>query len=106
VLAAGLGQVLDKIVREVEAANPSLVVVDSFRSVPQNRRRRICLAVCPAIGVAPDVLAGDVPGRRISRFGTGGQADLHGRGWRRVALSKVSSGNATPIRFDGYDLAE
>ncbi|CUS39749.1 ATPase domain-containing protein [Candidatus Nitrospira nitrificans] len=33
VLAAGLGKVLDKIVTEVEAANPSLVVVDSFRSV-------------------------------------------------------------------------
>ncbi len=33
VLAAGLGKVLDKIVTEVEAANPRLVVVDSFRSV-------------------------------------------------------------------------
>jgi circadian clock protein KaiC len=33
VLEAGLGKVLGKIVTEVEAANPSLVVVDSFRSV-------------------------------------------------------------------------
>ncbi len=33
VLEAGLGKVLDKIVMEVEATNPSLVVVDSFRSV-------------------------------------------------------------------------
>ncbi len=33
VLEAGLEKVLDKIVSEVEAANPSLVVVDSFRSV-------------------------------------------------------------------------
>lgn len=33
VLEAGLGKVLEKIVTEVEAANPSLVVVDSFRSV-------------------------------------------------------------------------
>jgi circadian clock protein KaiC len=33
VLEAGIGKVLDMIVTEVEAANPSLVVVDSFRSV-------------------------------------------------------------------------
>lgn len=32
-LAAGLGEVLEKIVTEVEAMNPRLVVVDSFRSV-------------------------------------------------------------------------
>lgn len=32
-LEAGLGKVLEKIVQEVEATNPSLVVVDSFRSV-------------------------------------------------------------------------
>jgi circadian clock protein KaiC len=33
VLEAGLGPVLEKIVTEVETTNPSLVVVDSFRSV-------------------------------------------------------------------------
>ncbi|HET7057589.1 MAG TPA: ATPase domain-containing protein, partial [Nitrospiraceae bacterium] len=33
VLEAGLGKVLEKIVTEVEATSPSLVVVDSFRSV-------------------------------------------------------------------------
>jgi circadian clock protein KaiC len=33
VLEAGLGKVLDRIVAEVEAVSPSLVVVDSFRSV-------------------------------------------------------------------------
>lgn len=32
-LEEGLGKVLDQIVKEVEATNPSLVVVDSFRSV-------------------------------------------------------------------------
>lgn len=32
VLEGGLGRVFDRIVEEVEAANPSLVVVDSFRS--------------------------------------------------------------------------
>ena len=39
VLAAGLGKVLDKIVTEVEAANPRLVVVDSFRSVIRASKR-------------------------------------------------------------------
>lgn len=33
VLDAGLGKVLEQIVKEVETTNPSLVVVDSFRSV-------------------------------------------------------------------------
>jgi circadian clock protein KaiC len=33
VLEAGLGKVLERIVKEVEATSPSLVVVDSFRSV-------------------------------------------------------------------------
>ncbi|MDK2745067.1 MAG: AAA family ATPase [Nitrospira sp. BO4] len=33
VLEAGLGKVLERIVAEVEATNPSLVIVDSFRSV-------------------------------------------------------------------------
>ncbi len=33
VLAKDLGAVLDEIVREVEAANPSIVIVDSFRTV-------------------------------------------------------------------------
>lgn len=33
ILEQGLGQVLEKIVAEVEASSPSLVVVDSFRSV-------------------------------------------------------------------------
>ncbi len=33
ILEAGLGKVLERIVAEVEAVNPSLVIVDSFRSV-------------------------------------------------------------------------
>lgn len=33
ILEAGLGKVLERIVAEVEAASPSLVIVDSFRSV-------------------------------------------------------------------------
>lgn len=39
VLEAGLGKVLDKIVTEVEAMNPRLVVVDSFRSVIRASKR-------------------------------------------------------------------
>lgn len=39
VLEGGLGKVLEKIVAEVEAANPRLVVVDSFRSVIRASRQ-------------------------------------------------------------------
>ena len=62
VLEKDLSAVLDEISREVEAASPGIVVVDSFRTVvrkARGRRKRDGTArVRPEAGVAPDQLAG------------------------------------------------
>ena len=69
-LTNDLGQVLDAIVRKVEALSPRIVIVDSFRTL---RRDRVAeghdgaAGVRPAAGDQAHVVAGDhVPARRIS----------------------------------------
>ena len=78
----GLNAVLDEIARQVEAASPGMVVVDSFRSVIRRAqaggRRNGTPGVCSAVGPVSDELAGnDLSARRVYRGGDPGQSRIH-----------------------------
>jgi len=72
VLSGDLGAVLSTIVREVEQANPAVVVVDSFRSVARAASHRWnatrASGVSPAYRAQPNQLSGDhVSSGRVPR---------------------------------------
>jgi hypothetical protein len=97
----GLDAVLKRIVQEVEATSPAIVIVDSFRSVMQaatadRGARRAALR--PGTGHAVDRLAGDdLSCRRVSAGRDREPSHLHGRGRSRLAVPEPRS------QFDGEE---
>ena len=73
VLEQDLSAVLEEITKEVEEANPGIVVVDSFRTVvrkAQGDNGNGAASLRSAVGPAPDQLAGhDLSDRGICRGG-------------------------------------
>ena len=91
-----LEKLLARIVQEVEATNPGVVIVDSFRTVAQaaeraHERRPRPAALRAATGRPAHQLASDdVSRRRVPAVGGGTESGLHRRGRTAVARRRAS----------------